>query len=205
MLLHFFYINFVNELFANEVIAYFKDSCQVVRGRNTIKIIRSVRWRPVIVSNVPRLGEQLCFALYAASNILTRAYRSLLEPLGLTYPQFVVMMALWEEDGVSITHLAACTKLGLPTMTPLLKRLEEKKLLKREASPGDDRQKLIVLTPEGSALAALGEAVTQEAFRRTGFETSEAKQLLDLCQQMIEQMESHSGKDSQPTSFRDTL
>ena len=150
----------------------------------------------MILSNAPRLNEQLCFALYAASNILTRAYRSLLKPLGLTYPQFVVMMALWEEDGVSITHLASCTKLGLPTMTPLLKRLEEKKLLKREASPTDDRQKLVVLTIEGKALAAQGEAVTREAFRRTGFQPSEAKQLLDLCQQMIEQMEPHDYSDS---------
>ncbi len=143
------------------------------------------------LSNVPRLGEQLCFALYAASNILTRAYRSLLEPLGLTYPQFVVMMALWEKDGVSITHLADCTKLGMPTMTPLLRRLEEKKLLQRQASPADDRQKLIRLTTEGRALAAQGEAVTREAFRQTGFQPSEAKQLIDLCQQMIERMETH--------------
>lgn len=147
--------------------------------------------RQVILSNVPRLGEQLCFALYAASNVLTRAYRSLLEPLGLTYPQFVVMMTLWEKDGISITHLAACTKVGMPTMTPLLKRLEEKKLLKRKASPADDRQKLIVLTTAGRALAAQGAAVTQEAFRRTGLEQSEAKQLLNLCHQMIERMETH--------------
>lgn len=141
------------------------------------------------LTNAPRLGEQLCFALYAASNVLTRAYRSLLEPLGLTYPQFVVMMALWERDDVCITHLADCTKLGMPTMTPLLKRLEEKKLLQRKDSPVDDRQKLISLTPEGKALAAQGETVTREAFRRTGFQPSEAKQLLDLCQQMIERMD----------------
>jgi len=191
VLLHFFDINFAHELFANEFITDSHRFCQLLRGRNTIKIIRSVRWRPVIVSNAPKLGEQLCFALYAASNILTRAYRALLEPLDLTYPQFVVMMALWEKDGVSITHLAACTKLGLPTMSPLLKRLEEKKLLKREASPTDDRQKLIVLTPEGSALASLGEGVTREAFRRTGLEISEAKQLLDLCHQMIDRMETN--------------
>lgn len=149
----------------------------------------------MILSNAPKLGEQLCFALYAASNILTRTYRSLLDPLGLTYPQFVVMMALWEKDSVCITHLAACTKLGLPTMTPLLKRLEEKELLKREVSPTDDRQKLIVLTIEGRALAAQGEAVTREAFRQTGFQPSEAKQLLDLCQQMIERMEPHDRSD----------
>jgi MarR family transcriptional regulator, organic hydroperoxide resistance regulator len=109
--------------------------------------------------------------------------------LDLTYPQFVVLMALWEEDGVSVTRLATCTKLGLPTMTPLLKRLEEKKLLQREAAPKDDRQKRIALTAEGRALSAKGFEVTQEAFRRTGFQPSEAKQLIALCQQLLEHME----------------
>lgn len=184
-------ISFASELFANEVIPCFTDRCQLVREQNIIGTLRSARSQPVILSNVPRLGEQLCFALYAASNTLTRAYRSLLEPLDLTYPQFVVMMALWEKDSVCITSLATCTKLGMPTMTPLLKRLEEKKLLKRIASPADDRQKLIVLTPEGRALATQGEAITQEAFRRTGLQPSEAEQLLDLCQQMVEHMETH--------------
>jgi MarR family transcriptional regulator, organic hydroperoxide resistance regulator len=143
----------------------------------------------VVSSKAPRLSEQPCFALYAASNTLTRAYRSLLDPLDLTYPQFVVMMALWEEDGVSITQLAACTRLGLPTMTPLLKRLEEKKLLRREASGVDDRQKVIVLTQEGKALAAAGWRVSQEAFCATGLQVAEAKQLIDLCEQMIHRME----------------
>lgn len=143
----------------------------------------------MILSNVPKLSEQVCFALYAASNVLTRVYRSLLEPLRLTYPQFVVMMALWEKDSVSVTYLAACTKLGMPTITPLLKRLEEKKLLRRRTSPLDDRQKLVVLTPEGRALATQGEAVTQEAFRQTNLSPSEAKQLLDLCHQMITRLE----------------
>lgn len=77
-------------------------------------------------------------------------------------------------------------------MTPLLKRLEDKKLLKREASPADDRQKLIVLTTEGKALAVQGEAVTQEAFRQTGFQPSEALQLLNLCHQMLKRMEAES-------------
>ena len=159
-----------------------------------------MRWPPVILSNPPRLSEQLCFALYAASNTLTRAYRSLLEPLGLTYPQFVVMMALWQQDGVSITHLAAATKLGMPTMTPLLKRLEEKKLLQRQTAPTDDRQKRIELTIAGKALAAQGQAVTQEAFRRTGFQPLEAKHLLDLCQQLVEHMETTDFDRPDPNS-----
>ena len=157
--------------------------------------------------NAPRLSEQLCFALYAASNTLTRTYRSLLEPLDLTYPQFVVMMALWEADGVSVTQLAATTKLGMPTMTPLLKRLEEKKLLQRQAVPTDDRQKRITLTIAGQALAAQGAAVTEEAFRRTGLQPAEAKQLLAQVQHLLENLgalESVSPDGSPPETQTDS-
>jgi MarR family transcriptional regulator, organic hydroperoxide resistance regulator len=103
----------------------------------------------------------------------------LTEQVRATYSQGVVMMALWENDGVSVTQLAATTKLGMPTMTPLLKRLEEKKLLQRQAVPTDDRQKRITLTISGQAMATQGAAVAQEAFRRTGLQPAEAQQLLE--------------------------
>ncbi|MEM7316007.1 MAG: MarR family transcriptional regulator, partial [Planctomycetota bacterium] len=69
-----------------------------------------------------RLDDQLCFALYSASNRLTNIYRPILESMGLTYTQFVTLMALWEKDDVSISQLAQTTGLSKPTMTPLLKR-----------------------------------------------------------------------------------
>ena len=79
--------------------------------------------------SVAQLNEQLCFALYSASNHLTSIYRPLLESLGLTYSQFIVLMALWEKDNISISQLAKNTKLSKATMTPLLKRLEQKELV----------------------------------------------------------------------------
>lgn len=72
----------------------------------------------------PILGEQVCYTLYSTSNVVTQAYKSLLTPLRLTYPQFVVMMALWQKDHISVTQLALTVGLSKATMTPLLKRLE---------------------------------------------------------------------------------
>ena len=132
----------------------------------------------------PKLNEQLCFALYAASNALTRAYRPLLEPLDLTYPQFVVMMALWEKDGVMISKLAKLTGLGKATMTPLLKRLEAKGFLLRCASENDDRQKSIILTEQGKTAAKTGLEASEKAFCKTGFELEQAGTLLNLCQEL---------------------
>ena len=91
--------------------------------------------------SVARLDSQLCFALYTASSRLTSIYRPLLDPLGLTYPQFIVLMALWEEDNVSITSLAEKAGLSNATMTPLLKRLESKKLIERKTLESNERQK----------------------------------------------------------------
>ncbi|MDE1464447.1 MarR family winged helix-turn-helix transcriptional regulator [Spartinivicinus poritis] len=135
--------------------------------------------------SAPKLNDQLCFALYAASNAVTRYYRPLLEPLGLTYPQFVVLMALWEDEGVSISQLATKTGLSKPTMTPLLKRLEQKALIERQAEPGNDRQKCIVLTEEGRRLSTQGDEIAQKVFCATGLTEQQARQQIEFCQQLI--------------------
>src|SRR5512138_1029058 len=98
------------------------------------------------------LDNQVCHSLYSAANAVVRAYRPLLEPLGLTYPQYLVMLCLWEQDGVSIVHLSRRTRLDSGTLTPLLKRLEAKGLLVRAQAPDDERQKVIGLTPAGRKL-----------------------------------------------------
>jgi MarR family transcriptional regulator, organic hydroperoxide resistance regulator len=111
-----------------------------------------------------QLRNQLCLALYSATNALTRAYRPLLEPLGLTYPQYLVMLALWEEDGVSVTDLCQRTRLDTGTVTPLLKRLADKGLLVRGRSEEDERRRVITLTREGAALQeAAGEVPVRMA------------------------------------------
>jgi len=132
-----------------------------------------------------RLDQQLCFALYSASNRLTRIYRPLLEPLGLTYTQFVVLMALWEKESISISQLAAKTGLTKATMTPLLKRLEQKELIERQRLTGNDRQKNVVLTDQGRELSRQSEEITHQAYCRTGLTKKQANDLIATCREIL--------------------
>ncbi len=99
-----------------------------------------------------RLDNQVCFAVYAASRAMTLAYRPLLEKLGLTYPQYLVMLVLWERDGITVGDLGARLYLDSGTLTPLLKRLEAAGLVTRARRKGDEREVEIGLTHSGKAL-----------------------------------------------------
>jgi DNA-binding MarR family transcriptional regulator len=99
-----------------------------------------------------KLEAQLCFPLYAASNLLTRLYRPLLEELGLTYPQYLAMLVLWERKSASVGELSTALYLDSGTLTPLLKRLEANGLVRRERSAEDERRVEVSLTREGEAL-----------------------------------------------------
>jgi DNA-binding MarR family transcriptional regulator len=99
-----------------------------------------------------QLDLQLCFALYAASNRMTRLYRPLLDPLGLTYPQYLAMMALWEAAPQTVGALGRRLSLDSGTLTPLFKRLEKLDLVARRRDPADERRVLIDLTDKGVAL-----------------------------------------------------
>ncbi|MCX4760250.1 MarR family transcriptional regulator [Streptomyces sp. NBC_01275] len=98
------------------------------------------------------LDDQLCFALYAASRAVTARYRPLLDELGLTYPQYLVMLVLWEQDSISVRELGAALQLESSTLSPLLKRLEANGLLRRERRPDDERSVALRLTEEGARL-----------------------------------------------------
>lgn len=106
-----------------------------------------------------RLDRQLCLSLYSAANALIRAYGPLLKPLDLTYPQYLVMLALWETEDLSVTEICVRTRLETGTVTPLLKRLEAKGLLRRGRSRADERVRVISLTPRGRDLRAAAEHV----------------------------------------------
>ena len=99
-----------------------------------------------------RLDNQLCFALYSASNAIVRAYRPLLETLDLTYPQYLVMLVLWQQDGISVKQLGEQLFLDSGSLTPLLKRLETKGLIQRERSAQDERVRVLTLTGQGKTL-----------------------------------------------------
>src|SRR5580700_4972411 len=99
-----------------------------------------------------RLDNQICFAVYSAAHAFNRVYKPLLDRLGLTYPQYLVMLVLWERDGVPVKEIGERLFLDSGTLTPLLKRLEQAGQIKRTRSTEDERQVLIGLTAQGHAL-----------------------------------------------------
>jgi MarR family transcriptional regulator, organic hydroperoxide resistance regulator len=101
-----------------------------------------------------RLDNQLCFALYSASLAMTKLYKPLLEELGLTYPQYLALLVLWEKDGVAVSELGERLSLDSGTLTPLLKRLEAAGLVSRLRDAADERRVLIRLTADGRQLKA---------------------------------------------------
>lgn len=105
------------------------------------------------------LDNQLCFAIYSTAHAFNRVYKPLLDRLGLTYPQYLVMLVLWERDGLSVKDIGERLFLDSGTLTPLLKRLETAELIKRTRSTEDERQVLIALTSRGHALREKARAV----------------------------------------------
>jgi DNA-binding MarR family transcriptional regulator len=106
-----------------------------------------------------QLDHFFCFQLYAASRALTGLYRPLLEPLGLTYPQYLVMVVLWEKESLNVRQLGERLFLDSGTLTPLLKKLEGQGLVLRQRSSTDERQVIIGLTPRGRALRESAESI----------------------------------------------
>ncbi len=105
-----------------------------------------------MATTTPLLDEQLCFALYSASRALTAHYRELLEPLGITYPQYLVLLVLWESGATTVRGLGARVQLDSGTLSPLLRRLEASGLITRSRVPTDERSVLVELTPRGDAM-----------------------------------------------------
>ena len=113
-------------------------------------------------ANALSLDNQLCFALYATSLAMTKVYRPLLAPLGLTYPQYVVMLALWEHAELSAGALGERVALDSGTLVPLVRKLTALGWVERRRSPADDRSVLISLTPAGRQLSARARSVNQQ-------------------------------------------
>ena len=107
------------------------------------------------------LDNQVCFALYSASLAMTKLYKPLLDAIGLTYPQYLVMLVLWEQDGPTVSELGERLFLDSGTLTPLLKRLETSGLVERQRDPQDERRVRITLTSQGRALRDQAVAIPQ--------------------------------------------
>ena len=133
------------------------------------------------------LDQQLCFALYSASRALVRAYGPLLAPLGLTYPQYLVMLVLWEGEGISVKRLGDRLGLDSGTLTPLLKRLEKQKLLVRLRDERDERVVRLGLTDDGRALRTKARRIPVALGCRAGFDVTD-KQALKRLERLREEL-----------------
>ncbi len=125
------------------------------------------------VGDALSLDNQLCFAVYAAAHAFNATYKPLLEPLGLTYPQYLVLLALWQEDGVTVSGLGARLGLDSGTLTPLLKRLEAAGRVSRLRDTADERQVRIKLTAAGRALRQKAKGIPQALFCASGMSPRE--------------------------------
>ena len=127
--------------------------------------------------DAPRLNRQVCFALYSASKAATAVYRPMLDELGLTYPQYLVMLVLWENQPRSVRELGEELGLDSGTLSPLLKRLEALELVERRRSAEDERRVEVFLTDSGAALSAKSSAIPQQLADAAGLSAAELDQL----------------------------
>lgn len=131
-----------------------------------------------------KLENQICFPLYAAARLVIREYQPLLERLGLTYPQYLVLLVLWEQDGLSVNEITRRLLLETSTLTPLLKRMEAQGWLTRRRSPQDERRVIVRLTPEGKALRAQAAAIPEQLVAGLTVEGVTGEDLRALQQQL---------------------
>ncbi|PPU44499.1 MarR family transcriptional regulator [Xanthomonas arboricola] len=136
-----------------------------------------------------QLDNQLCFALYSANLAMHKLYRGLLKTLDLTYPQYLVLLVLWETDGRSVSEIGERLYLDSATLTPLLKRLQAAGLVTRTRAASDERQVIIALTDTGRALRAKAGAVPEQVLCASACSLDELRQL----KQQLETLRSNLG------------
>jgi DNA-binding MarR family transcriptional regulator len=122
---------------------------------------------------VPRLDEQICFALYSASRAITALYREVLAPLRVTYPQYLVLLVLWERGAISVTELGQRLHLDSGTLSPLLRRLENAGLVLRTRRADDERVVEVTLSAAGEDLRMLAAGIPDQVCAATGFEVDQ--------------------------------
>lgn len=140
-----------------------------------------------IGDDVLRLERQVCLRLAVAAREVVSLYRPLLEPLGLTHPQYLVMVALWEADGpLTLKELVRLLTLEAPTLSPLIKRLEAAGLVERQRDPRDERLVRVSLTPRGDELRARASEVPMAIVTRLGMTIPEVRDLRDALSEVID-------------------
>jgi DNA-binding MarR family transcriptional regulator len=140
------------------------------------------------------LSSQLCFATYATAHAFNRVYKPLLDPLGLTYPQYLVLLVLWKQDNVTVKEIGQHLHLDSGTLTPLLKRLEGAGIVRRTRDTYDERQVRVSLTQQGHDLKAPALKVWNEVVCATGLDTENFRVLLDQLNGLRESLNAHSAQ-----------
>lgn len=144
------------------------------------------------------LDDQLCYAIYSAGIAIQRAYKPLLDGLGLTYPQYLVLNVLWQQDARTVGAIAERLMLESSTLTPLLKRLEAAGLVRRTRNPANERQVVVTLTPEGLALRARSGCLGQELLAASGMALAELGALNQEIRQLRDAIYAHAGGAEAP-------
>lgn len=134
------------------------------------------------------LQDHLCFSLYACSRAISRMYRPLLKKLDLTYPQYLVLLVLWEKDEQTVKELGELLDLDSGTLTPLLKRMEGKKLIRRERPKTDERVVMVSLTEEGKALREEAVCIPASLFQSSGMSAEEIGALNETVKSLTERV-----------------
>ncbi len=136
-----------------------------------------------------RLENQLCFPLYVCSREIIRRYKSVLDPIDLTYTQYIAMLVLWERKSVTVKELGCCLYLDSGTLTPLLKKLEAKGLITRRRSEEDERSLVVALTQRGESLREQAVQIPGQMLPCAGLEPEELRCLSSLLHKMMKQIQ----------------
>ena len=142
--------------------------------------------RPTPLDEMPGLDSHLCFALYSASNHMTRIFTPFLTKLGVTYPQYLVLVALWERGSQGVGDLASALAMDFGTLSPMLKRMESKGLLARRRQPGDERRVAVALTARGEALRKRTQQMLGEFYCFLNVPLDELSDLRDRLRRFVE-------------------
>lgn len=140
-------------------------------------------------SKPPKLGNQICFPLYVIAKEITGLYRPFLDELDITYPQYLVMMVLWENDGLTVSHIGEKLFLDSGTLTPLLKRLEGKGFIVRKRNKEDERVVEAFLTATGTALQQKACEIPNKIQEKIGVEPADLLQLKESIQKILSKIE----------------
>jgi DNA-binding MarR family transcriptional regulator len=152
--------------------------------------------KPGRADDPQRLDNQLCFAVYAAAHAFGRAYRTLLGHHDLTYPQYLVLLVLWEEEGLTVKDIGTKLFLDSGTLTPLLKRLEAAGQVRRVRDRADERQVSIFLTEKGRSLRGKMECLPHDVGGMTGLDMESRRSLLELLAGMRDELHERAGTET---------